>query len=353
MAFLPRILLLFTIAALPLSISGRTIRKPPAIFVFGDSLADVGNNNHFNTSRANFPHNGIDFPGSIPTGRFSNGYNTIDWIAKHVGYKQSPPAYMSVTKGKQMLRGVNFASGGSGILDTTGKTITFTTQLTDLMNAVNVLEKEVGKGYTAELIKKSLFLISAGSNDMFSYYQATGAQNATMNKQFIDSLIDKYADKIKVLFKYGARKFGILGVSHIGCVPAMKNANPLGTCVEALTSLARDFNSVAKARMHLLKSELDGMNYSYGNVYNLMSIALKKPILFGYKNTIDACCGSGKFNGGGPCTPNATFCSNRKEYLFWDLFHPTQATSKFLAKEFYGGSRKFASPINLRSLIKR
>lgn len=56
----------------------------PAIFVFGDSLADVGNNDYLDdsTPKANFPFNGVDFPGSVPTGRFSNGYNHIDWLGK-------------------------------------------------------------------------------------------------------------------------------------------------------------------------------------------------------------------------------------------------------------------------------
>ena len=56
----------------------------PAIYVFGDSTADVGNNNYLpgNDAKANFPHNGIDFPHSRPTGRFSNGYNGIDFLGE-------------------------------------------------------------------------------------------------------------------------------------------------------------------------------------------------------------------------------------------------------------------------------
>jgi hypothetical protein len=53
----------------------------PAIYVLGDSLADVGNNNHLPTIlRADFPHNGIDFPGRKATGRFSNGKNSVDFL---------------------------------------------------------------------------------------------------------------------------------------------------------------------------------------------------------------------------------------------------------------------------------
>jgi hypothetical protein len=53
----------------------------PAIYVLGDSLADVGNNNHLVTLlKADFPHNGIDYPGQKATGRFSNGKNSVDFL---------------------------------------------------------------------------------------------------------------------------------------------------------------------------------------------------------------------------------------------------------------------------------
>ncbi|PON33666.1 SGNH hydrolase-type esterase domain containing protein [Parasponia andersonii] len=41
----------------------------PAIFILGDSTADVGTNNFLpgSNARADFPHNGVDFPQSIPT----------------------------------------------------------------------------------------------------------------------------------------------------------------------------------------------------------------------------------------------------------------------------------------------
>lgn len=56
-------------------------QEPPACFVFGDSLVDVGNNNYIVTlSKANYPPNGIDF--GKPTGRFTNGRTIIDIIGK-------------------------------------------------------------------------------------------------------------------------------------------------------------------------------------------------------------------------------------------------------------------------------
>lgn len=133
----------------------------PVVFVFGDSTADVGTNNFLKDSKfkANFRFNGIDFPGQKATGRFSNGLNSADFLgqsldlaevtvllqhygrifyeitdilyflincytAKFLGLKISPPPFKSLnTKSsllKQSFLGVNFASGGCGLLDLTG-----------------------------------------------------------------------------------------------------------------------------------------------------------------------------------------------------------------------------------------
>ena len=54
----------------------------PAMFVFGDSLLDPGNNNNLATlAKANYFPNGIDFPGGV-TGRYCNGRTVADYLGK-------------------------------------------------------------------------------------------------------------------------------------------------------------------------------------------------------------------------------------------------------------------------------
>lgn len=54
----------------------------PAMFVFGDSLVDNGNNNHlFSIAKANYFPYGIDFYQG-PSGRFSNGKTAVDMLGK-------------------------------------------------------------------------------------------------------------------------------------------------------------------------------------------------------------------------------------------------------------------------------
>lgn len=53
----------------------------PAVFAFGDSIVDQGNNNDLKTLvKCNFPPYGKEFKGGIPTGRFSNAKTPPDLI---------------------------------------------------------------------------------------------------------------------------------------------------------------------------------------------------------------------------------------------------------------------------------
>ena len=55
-------------------------QQVPAMYVFGDSTVDVGNNNYLpgDFPRADKPYYGVDFPGGArPTGRWSNGYKSF------------------------------------------------------------------------------------------------------------------------------------------------------------------------------------------------------------------------------------------------------------------------------------
>lgn len=54
-----------------------------AVLVFGDSTVDSGNNNFVKTIfKGNFAPYGKDFPNQQPTGRFSNGRLSTDFIGK-------------------------------------------------------------------------------------------------------------------------------------------------------------------------------------------------------------------------------------------------------------------------------
>ncbi|XP_022871008.1 GDSL esterase/lipase At5g45960-like, partial [Olea europaea var. sylvestris] len=87
-----------------------------AIFVFGDSTVDSGNNNYLETPfKSNFPPYGMDFSNHIPTGRFTNGRLVTDFIASYIGIKEYVPPYLDPNLNlEELMTGVSFASASSG-----------------------------------------------------------------------------------------------------------------------------------------------------------------------------------------------------------------------------------------------
>ncbi|XP_016712797.2 GDSL esterase/lipase At4g16230 isoform X3 [Gossypium hirsutum] len=121
MFLVPRVMFRISASLIFFLFNIMSAEKIPTIFIFGDSIVDVGNNNYINTlAKAMFP-NGIDFCKNCLSGRFTNGRTVIDILEQRLGAKDFRPPYLAPnTTGDVVLRGVNYASSGSGILNDTG-----------------------------------------------------------------------------------------------------------------------------------------------------------------------------------------------------------------------------------------
>ncbi|THF96555.1 hypothetical protein TEA_023210 [Camellia sinensis var. sinensis] len=146
-----------------------------AVFVFGDSTVDPGNNNYIETVfKSNFPPYGKDFPNHIATGRFTNGRLVTDCIASYVGIKENVPPYLDSTLTmEQLMTGVSFASAASGLDPLTPQisgVLSMTKQMEYFREYKARLEIGIGKKRTQNLIKNAAFVISAGTNDFVINY---------------------------------------------------------------------------------------------------------------------------------------------------------------------------------------
>lgn len=146
---------------------------PPvtALYAFGDSTVDSGNNNYIPTLfRSNHPPYGKSFPAKLSTGRFSDGKLATDFLSSSLGLKPTLPAYLNPSvKPVDLLTGVSFASAGGGLDDRTAKlssTLTMDKQLSCFEEAVRKMKSVAGESETNRVIKNALFVISAGTNDM-------------------------------------------------------------------------------------------------------------------------------------------------------------------------------------------
>ncbi|CAL1360285.1 unnamed protein product [Linum trigynum] len=342
---------------------------PPAVYVFGDSLFDVGTNNYLENAdvrvKADFLFYGIDFPRSLPTGRFSNGFNLADQIVKKMGLRRSPPPFLSLVAGgifspnfnQTIIKGVNFASAGSGIFDSTGSkfiVVPLNTQIQQFSTVVENLTCLLGQMPAAAHLAESVFLISAGSNDIFDYMKNISTDGISFfnvsAKALVASMISQYGLQLQDLYRRGARKFGIVGVPAVGCCPFLRSFNVTGGCNDGANLLAQAFMEGLKTASHQIVTIAPDVKFSLANAFNLSFDFIQNPTalkLQGFKDVTGSCCGNATV----PCSPSATVCENHDESLFWDGFHPTQFAAKLSAKAFFGDNSRYVSPVSFSQLF--
>ncbi|KAL7599051.1 hypothetical protein Lser_V15G26670 [Lactuca serriola] len=271
------------------------VNKHVALFIFGDSLFDPGNNNYINTTtdlQANFwPYGESYF--HPPSGRFSDGRIIPDFIAEFAGLPLIP-AYLD-PHNNEFLNGANFASAGAGVLDETlPSSITLKTQLQYFTDLVKQYRKNLGDVKAEQLLSDAVYLFSCGSND----YQSNLYQ-----EEYVGMVIGNLTQVFKAIHEKGGRKIGINMLTPLGC---------------------------------------------------LLPIRARRP---GLKVGDSACCGIGLFRSinscGGKREPQEfELCDNPNDYLLFDPYHPTEAANLQFAKLFWEGDSKVASPYNLKSLFQ-
>ncbi|KAK1435905.1 hypothetical protein QVD17_01678 [Tagetes erecta] len=338
--------------------------KLPANFVFGDSLVEVGNNNYIiSLSKANYPPNGIDF--GKPTGRYTNGRTIPDIIGQELGLKDFTPPYLApTTSGPMILNGVNYASGGGGILNETGKIfvgrINMDAQLDNFANTRRDIISIIGESAAEELMKGGLYSVSMGSNDFINNYLAPVVSKAEQKQvspeEFVGRLIPRYRCQLKRLYDMGARKIVVANIGPIGCIPYLRDVNSSAgnECVALPNHLAHLFNNYLKALLQELNNSLEGSTFIYANLNRIVGDVLHNFKSYGFEVADSACCRlAGKHGGLLPCIPPSKVCDDRSKYVFWDPYHPSDATNFIIAKRLMDGDIEDISPLNLRALFKR
>ncbi|GAB2274669.1 hypothetical protein Dimus_009440 [Dionaea muscipula] len=313
----------------------------PAMFMFGDSTLDVGNNNHIYTfTKANFLPYGRDFIDHQPTGRFSNGKLAIDFIADTIGFTLYQPAYLSEeATGKNLLIGASFASASSGYFQGTADlyhSISLTQQLEYYKEYKKKLARAAGKSHASSIIRRGIYLISAGSSDYLqNYYFNPLLYEVYTPEQFADILVKSFSDVIQKLYKLGARKIGVTSLPPLGCLPtpvAVFGDNK-DNCVKHLNRDAVIFNNKLNSTSHKLQKMLSGLTLVIFDIYTTLYNLSTKPEDSGFAEARRACCMSGPGEMSFRCSSNGETCMNATDYVFWDGVHPTEAANKIISAD--------------------
>ncbi|KAJ3683710.1 hypothetical protein LUZ60_013937 [Juncus effusus] len=339
-----------------ISITNAQVGTVTALYVFGDSLADVGNNNHLDLSllKADFPHNGVDYPGHKATGRFSNGLNFADFLAQNLGVPTSPP-YLSLSSKSNntsaYLSGVNFASGGAGVLSSTnsGKCLSLDKQIDYYSTVYGGIVQQLGTTEAQNHFSKSIFAIVIGSNEIIGYAKSKSTDK-TPPQEFINSMLSTLQGQLKRMYNLGARRFVFLGTGPIGCCPALREQNKTKECNSDGNYASVLYNRGVSSILNEMKTQFVDMSYSFLDTSSALLQYIQQPSAYGFTEVKAACCGLGDLNAKVACLPISTYCSNRNDHIFWDFYHPTEATARMITNTAFHGSAPFVFPINIKQL---
>ncbi|KAL6331163.1 hypothetical protein AAG906_009591 [Vitis piasezkii] len=341
---------------------GQPSEKTSAFFIFGDSTVDPGNNNYINTipeNRADYKPYGQNGFFDHPTGRFCEGRIIVDFIAEYANLPLIPPFFQPSA---DFINGVNFASGGAGILSETnqGLVIDLQTQLKNFEEVQKSLTEKLGDEEAKELISEAVYFISIGSNDYMGGYLGSPKMRELYHPEaYVGMVIGNLTRAMQVLYEKGGRKFGFLSLSPLGCLPALRALNPKaseGGCLEEACALALGHNNALSAVLRSLEHTMKGFMYSNSNFYNWLNDRINNPSKYDFKDGVNACCGAGPYGGVFSCggTKKVTeyeLCENPDEYIWWDSFHPTERIHEQFAKALWDGPPFSVGPYNLQELF--
>nr|TKR98772.1 GDSL esterase/lipase [Populus alba] len=279
----------------------------PCYFVFGDSLFDNGNNNNLSTlAKANYTPYGFDFSKG-PTGRFSNGNNTADVIGKLLGFDDYIPTFNEAKATKNILRGVNYASGSAGIrnesgLLAVGDVISMDEQLQNHRVIISLITEVLGnKDSAMKHLSKCIYTIDMGNNDYTMNYFLPQLYNTSRQfnvHQYATVLIQQYSQQLKSLYDLGARKVAVAGLLQSGCSP-----NALAT-----------YGTNGSSCVEMINNAIDAESTR------------------AFRFTRVACC---NLTSTGLCDPSTIPCPDRTQYAFYDSAHPTEARALILGRRAY------------------
>ncbi|GAQ78883.1 hypothetical protein KFL_000200350 [Klebsormidium nitens] len=327
----------------------------PALFVFGDSLVDTGNIVILDpeSSAKGYP-NGVTPGGRLNvTGRPCNGPNTVDYLAEFLGLPFGDPILLP---GGNFFYGANFASAGSGALNSTGNPKT----AMPLFNQTQLFAKFVQDSATywrtsaaaadvtprfphPDAFGSALYVFATGGNDLRNFVQVL-TNPAGLAQAVLASIRSAVTDT----YALGARNILIANVPPAHCAPALRNLSPTGTCFASIAPVVQTLSAGFDPLVQQLGAALPNATVLLGDLYNFTSDAIAYPAAFGLTVADRACCGAGgPANVATPCSaPGFSVCDDPDRSLFWDGLHGTTAFYRLVAREILAGST-YVRPNNL------
>ncbi|HVM61872.1 MAG TPA: SGNH/GDSL hydrolase family protein [Verrucomicrobiae bacterium] len=320
-------------------------QNPSAMYVFGDSLSDVGNVYNNSTLNAVWDfgfgasgnYNGPAlWPGPTPPntgsslmnaglitsgvwgytkGAFTDGSDTAPSTSTASNWAQQLAVDLNLPLTASSSGGTDYAYGGATTDNTTTNisTVTIGNGYTVTANAtVNNIGKQVATFQTslglAQASSSALYVVWGGGNDMLnntntSLFGAT-EQTAILN----------LTNNIQSLYNSGARNFLWPDLPPMASIPRYLGTN--AAISSALSNACATFKTDEDSAILALKAADPGMKIAELDVLSIFTNVLANPGATTFTNVT---------------SPAQLKLVNPDQYLFWDNTHPTTAADTLMA----------------------
>ncbi|GFZ10451.1 GDSL-like Lipase/Acylhydrolase superfamily protein [Actinidia rufa] len=283
----------------------------PAILVFGDSIADQGNNNNLKTLiKCNFPPYGKDFMGGTPSGRFSNGRTPADLI-------ELVPAYLDPhLHSTDLPTGVSFASGATGFDPETPRLVSvlsLSDQLEMFKDYIGKLKATVGEQRTNDILTNSIYLVIAGSDDLANTYFTIGLRKLQYDINSYTNLLVQSASKVhngtiwpggkedRSFWNPSDWMYAIAENTYRGRSKRVCREVQPGSAIvqyQTISALSSLTNGLKDAKARIV----------YIDIYNPLLDLIQNPGKYGFLIADKGCCGTGKIEVSVLCNKLSEIC---------------------------------------------
>lgn len=283
------------------------------VWVFGDSLSDVGNFAY--RVRTSNNTGGTSYPGgqfNYSDGRFTNSSDTNPAGRTYTGvwHEQLERRFLNMAPVTYSRNGgTDYAFGDAETMDGTRDVTLQSTPFGDLTVTIDNMGKQVSD-YLAKFTPdaNALYIVWGGANDLFENH-SDGNVTATASRM---------GDLVVKLARAGARTFVVPNLPPLGNTPQYNtNANDMAQLNNASSSYRDQLNSQLDSRVALLSNEGITITLVRLDVYGLFQQLIADPSVYNFTNITDSAQGRS---------------ANPDQYLFWDNVHPTTAGHNQIAQ---------------------
>jgi phospholipase/lecithinase/hemolysin len=270
-----------------------------AIYAFGDSLTDGGNDSLATAGRV---------PALPYADRsFSNGPVWVKDLAQNIGLPAVKPS---------LAGGTDFAYGGAE----TGQTPAHTVNPTDLPSQVAQFNSQVPSPQAG-----ALYAIWIGANDVLDIANNTTLM-PTQQQADVAAAVNNEISAIGTLAAHGAQKLLVMNVPDLGKTPYEMARGP--TVAQTATSLASLYTTELAASLHQLESS-GALKVDLIDSFSVLYQVDANPGARGFTNVTDPVW-TGNLTDPNSGTLRATG-SAQNQFLYFDGLHPTAAAHAQLA----------------------